>query len=224
MGRGDNPPLSSMIIGIIADIHGNLPALEATLDEMPETDCILLAGDIAGRAHELVEAFRIIDERRMIYVQGNHEEAAVIYYSLFGGNSALSSAISRIKETPYRRDMVIDGKKILLAHGSPGNPKNEYIYPEYPHFGRFAGLGMDYIILGHTHVPMVTRVGHVSIINPGSVGEPQAAHPRPSYCLLDTRTGDIRINYLTTYVEEKRLKHITPFRWSRYSVGVARPV
>jgi putative phosphoesterase len=213
-----------MLIGIIADIHGNLPALEATLAEMPVTDSILLAGDIAGRAHELVEAFRVIDERRMIYVQGNHEEAAVNYHTMFGGDGALSSAISRIKETPYRRDLVIDDTRILLAHGSPFNPKNEYIYPEYPYFSRFAGLGMDYIVLGHTHVPMVIRAGDVTIINPGSVGEPEAARPHPSYCLLDTRTGDAHIHYLTTYIEEKRLKYITPFRWSRYSIGAAGPI
>lgn len=212
-----------MLIGIIADIHGNLPALTATLAEMPETDSLFLAGDIAGRAHELVEILSIIDERRIVFVQGNHEEAAVNYYSLFGGDRALSSAISRIKQTPHRMDMVIDGKKVLLAHGSPANPKNEYIYPEYPHFGAFSGLGFDYIILGHTHVPMVIRENLVTVINPGSVGEPEAKDPRPSYCLLDTRTGEIRIRYITTYVEKKRLKYITPFRWSRYTVGAARP-
>jgi putative phosphoesterase len=213
-----------MIIGIIADIHGNLPALTATLAEMPPTDSLLLAGDIAGRARELVEIFSIIDERRIVFVQGNHEEAAVNYFSLFGGDPALSSAISRIKGTPHRRDLVIDGKKILLAHGSPDNPKNEYIYPEYPGFANFSDLGFDYIILGHTHVPMVIRAGHVTVINPGSVGEPEARDPRPSYCLLDTGTGEIRIRYITTYVEKKRLKYITPFRWSRYTVGAARQV
>jgi putative phosphoesterase len=214
---------SAMIIGIIADIHGNLPALTATLAEMPETDSLILAGDIAGRAHELVEILSIIDERDIIFVQGNHEEAAVNYYSLFGGDHALSSAIKRIKETPHRLDMVIDGKKVLLAHGSPANPKNEYIYPEYSDFDSFPGLGFDYIILGHTHVPMVIRARNVTVINPGSVGEPEAKDPRPSYCLLDTKTGEARIRYITTYVEKKRLKYITPFRWSRYTVGAARP-
>ncbi len=213
-----------MILGIIADIHGNLPALTATLAEMPETDSLLLAGDIAGRAHELVEVLSAIDERRIVFVQGNHEEAAVNYFSLFGGDHALSAAISRIKQTPHRRDLVIDGKKVLLAHGSPANPKNEYIYPEYHGFGDFSGLGFDYIVLGHTHVPMVIQTNHVTVINPGSVGEPEARDPRPSYCLLDTKTGDIRIHYISTYVEKKRLKYITPFRWSRYTVGAARLV
>lgn len=226
MGRGNPRPsflyYSAMIIGIIADIHGNLPALTATLAEMPETDSILLAGDIADRAHELVEILSIIDERRIIFVQGNHEEAAVNYFSLFGGGHALSSAISRIRQTPHRLELILDGKKILLAHGSPDNPKNEYIYPEYTGFSAFTGLGFDYIILGHTHVPMVVKSGHVTIINPGSIGEPEAHNPRPSYCLLDTRTGRAEMRYITTYVEKKRLKHITPFRWSRYTLGAAR--
>ena len=213
-----------MIIGIIADIHGNIPALEATLAAIPETDSLLLAGDIAGRAHELVEILSIIDERHIVFVQGNHEEAAVNYFSLFGGDHALTSAISRIKQTPHRLDLIIDGKKILLAHGSPDNPKNEYIYPEYPGFSAFAGLGFDYIVLGHTHVPMVVRVGSVAVINPGSVGEPEAHNPHPSYCLLDTRTGSVEIRYVTSYVEKNRLKHITPFRWSRYTVGAAHVV
>jgi len=213
-----------MIIGIIADIHGNLPALTATLAEMPQTDSLLLAGDIAGRAHELVDILSIIDGRRITFVQGNHEEAVINYYSLYGGDPALSSAIKRIKETPYRRDLVIDGKKVLLAHGSPANPKNEYIYPEYPYFDAFADLGFDYIILGHTHVPMVIYARNVTVINPGSVGEPEAHNPHPSYCLLDTRTGRAEIRYVTTYVEKKRLKYITPFRWSRYTVGAAQVV
>ncbi len=212
-----------MPIGIFAVINGKLPALTATLDEMPETDILLLAGDIAGRATELVDVLAVIDEHNIVFVQGNHEEAAVNYFSLFGGNPALTCAINRIKETPHQLDMVIDGKKVLLAHGSPFNPKNEYIYPEYSDFDAFSDLGFDYIILGHTHVPMIVRTGRATIINPGSVGEPEAHNPHPSYCLLDTQTGRARIEYVTNYVEKKRLKYITPFRWSRYTVGAARP-
>ncbi len=207
-----------MIIGVIADIHGNSPALVATLHEMPGTDLILLAGDIAGRAHELVEVLEIIDAHGILYVQGNHEETAINYYSLFGGDSRLADAVRRIRETPYRKDLVLDKRKIILAHGSPDNPKKEYVYPEYPYFDRFLALGFDFIILGHTHVPMVVARDHTTIINPGSVGEPEAKDPRPSYGLIDTARGTAEVRYVRNYVEKKRLRYITPFRWGRYSL------
>jgi putative phosphoesterase len=208
-----------MIIGAIADIHGNVPALVATLAEMPKTDVTLLAGDIAGRAHELVEVMEIVERHDMIYVQGNHEEAAINYWSLFGGDRRLTEAVGRIQETPHRKELVLDGKRLLVAHGSPDNPKKEYVYPEYPYFNRLFSLGFDYLVLGHTHVPMVITRGRVVIVNPGSVGEPDARDPRPSFAILDTDAGTAEIHHLRHYVETKRLRFITPFRWSRYSVG-----
>lgn len=209
-----------MLIGIISDIHGNDRALKATIEEMPETDLILLAGDIAGRAVDLKRVFDIIDENEIVYIKGNHEDMAALYFDSFGKDETTGRLIKRISEAPYSMELQLDGKKIFMAHGSPWNTKNEYIYPEYHDFSAFETLGYDYIILGHTHIPMMVKSGKVTIINPGSVGEPQANDPRPSFALLDTEADRAEICYVKNYMEEKRLRFITPFRWKRYDVSI----
>ena len=207
-----------MLIGIISDIHGNTEALRAVIAEMPDVDTLLVAGDIAGRAANLLELFELIDTKNCIFIKGNHEEMAVLYYENFGRDEKLGGLIQRIKDAPYEAEVSLGGKKILLTHGSPKDPKNEYIYPEYPDFDKFDDLGFDYIVLGHTHIPMIVRLKHTTIINPGSVGEPQASDPRPSFAVVDTETGKAEIHYLENYVEKKRLRYINPFRWGRYNV------
>jgi putative phosphoesterase len=209
-----------MLIGIISDIHGNDRALKATVEEMPKTDMILLAGDIAGRAVDLKRVFDIIDENEIVYIKGNHEDMAVLYFDSFGRDETTGALIKRIEETAYSMELGLDGKRIFMAHGSPWNPKNEYIYPEYKDFSAFEALGYDYIVLGHTHIPMIVKSGKVTIINPGSVGEPQASDPRPSFALLDTTSGAAEIRYVKNYTEEKKLRFITPFRWKRYDVSI----
>lgn len=210
-----------MLIGIISDIHGNEQALKATIAEMPETDLILLSGDIAGRAVDLKKVFEIIDENEIVFIKGNHEDMAVLYFDNFGkDDDVLRELVERINKTPYSMELELANKKIFMAHGSPWNIKSEYIYPEYGDFSAFETLGYDYIILGHTHIPMIVKSGNVTIINAGSVGEPLSQDPRPSFALLDTETDSAEIHYVNNYIEDKKLRYITPFRWKKYNIGV----
>jgi len=211
-----------MLIGIISDIHGNEPALAATLDEMGDLDAFLFAGDLTGKATELAAVWRRLEKVPTTFIRGNHEDFALSYINLFNHDDDLAKIARRITATPERIDITIGGVAILMAHGSPWNPKSEYIYPEYNNFSRFEGLGYDVVILGHTHVPMIKQIGKVTIINPGSVGEPLASDPRPSYALLDTATKAAEIRYTQNYRENKRLRFITPFRWKSYDIRWTR--
>jgi len=204
-----------MQIGIIADIHGNIPALNAVLDRMPEVEMILLAGDLAGKASSLVHVFRIIDEHNILFIRGNHEEVAEDYFRRFGGDEQTEKAVRRIAQVPAVREIDAGGLHMLMVHGSPWNHKSEYIYPEYGAFERFDDLGYDCVILGHTHVPMVIETAMTLIINPGSVGEPVVQDPRPSFAVLDTAERRAEIYTIPDYVETKRVRSVTPFRWGR---------
>ena len=204
-----------MRIGIIADIHGNIPALNAVLQHIKEVEMVLLAGDLAGKAASLVGVFRIIDEHDIIFIRGNHEEVAEDYFRRFGGDDETESAIKRIARIPAAREIDAGGFHILMAHGSPWNHRSEYIYPEYEAFERFDELGYDCVILGHTHIPMVIDTGKTLIINPGSVGEPVVQDPRPSFAVLDTNERRAEIHRIPDYVETERVRSVTPFRWGR---------
>ncbi len=97
---------------------------------------------------------------------------------------------------PERLETRLNGKSLVVVHGSPWEPRNEYIYPNSPSLARFAGIGSDYVILGHTHYQMAERVGRTLVINPGSAGE--ARDPRNafrlSYAILDTETDEVRFD------------------------------
>ena len=97
-----------------------------------------------------------------------------------------------------------------MVHGSPWNRLKEYVYTEAPQISRLAKLGRDVIILGHTHVPMVARIDGVTVINPGSVGQPPAEDPRPAYAWMETDTGEVRIEKIDFSMEEKSLRIVRP--------------
>lgn len=189
--------------------------MNAVLEHMKDVEMILLAGDLAGKATSLARVFRIIDEYNVVYIRGNHEEMAEDYFRRFGGDTHTEEAIRRIAGIPAVREIDAGGLHMLMAHGSPWNHKSEYIYPEYETFERFDDLGYDCVILGHTHVPMVIDTGKTLVINPGSVGEPVAQDPRPSYAVLDTDTRRAEIHRVHDHVETRRVRSVTPFRWGR---------
>ncbi|MEO1273217.1 MAG: metallophosphoesterase family protein, partial [Myxococcota bacterium] len=63
------------------------------------------------------------------------------------------------------------GQRVLMAHGTPGNQVG-YVTPESipkAFRRRLRTLDADVLILGHTHIPMCLEIGHVTIVNPGSV-------------------------------------------------------
>jgi len=93
----------------------------------------------------------------------------------------------------YRLETTVGGKKLVMVHGSPFEPHNEYIYPNSPSIAKLGEIDADYVILGHTHYQMAERVGRVLVINPGSAGEARDARNafKLSYAVLDTSSGEV---------------------------------
>jgi predicted phosphodiesterase len=92
---------------------------------------------------------------------------------------------------------VADGIKIALAHGSPRDPLNEYVYPNTPDFimrSLVEESGGDQLMLGHTHVPFELRFGSILIGNPGSVGQPRDGDPKASYAILEPSETTFQIH------------------------------
>ena len=187
-----------MRIGIVSDVHCNVDGLRTAIERMGDVDELLCAGDTIFEYRFNNEVVELLREREARTILGNHE--AVLY----GPQGARARAAPHVRtdnleylgSMPWLIDVDVGGKRLVLAHGSPIEPLNEYVFPESPGLQRLAQIEADYIILGHTHHQMAVRVGRSLVINPGSAGDPR--DPRNgrllSYAILDTVSGEVVID------------------------------
>lgn len=187
-----------MKIGLIADMHSNLSAFKAVLDDMPRVDQIVCAGDLVGYAAEPNEVVNLAKSKHLLVVMGNHDYAALTRdvkgFNPIAARAALWTADNLTGENlkflsglPTHLELKFGKHKLYLVHGSPRDPLNEYIFPEMSNHD-FAGIvknvDADVVVLGHTHVPMNRMILGKLVVNPGGVGQPRDRDPRASYAVL----------------------------------------
>ncbi|MHB8375532.1 MAG: metallophosphoesterase family protein [Dehalococcoidia bacterium] len=184
-----------MRIGIVSDVHCNVEALRVALERMGRVDELLCAGDAVYQFRFSNEVMELLRERGARYILGNHEEVLLGKWGERARSAPWVRAddLAYMAEQPSRLETRVDGKRLVMVHGSPFEPHNEYIYPNSPSISRLAQVDADYVVLGHTHYQMAERVGRVLVINPGSAGEARDARNafQLSYAVLDTATDEV---------------------------------
>jgi putative phosphoesterase len=188
-----------MLVGIMSDVHCNAVAMKQALDEMSgSVDQVLLAGDAVLQYRFSNEVIETIRDNDITYIAGNHEMTLLSPH----GERARSAASVRARNVefmaaaPKRAEMQCGGKSLLMVHASPFAPFSDYVYAGSPQLARCADVDADFLILGHTHVPLATRVGAVLVVNPGSLGQGgDPDHPgMVSYAVLDTDSEDVTVH------------------------------
>ena len=77
-------------------------------------------------------------------------------------------------------------------HAAPLDPLYTYLPPETPEEEwrrQLAGVDADWLLYGHTHRPVLARFDGVTVLNPGSVGQPRHGMPLASYAIWED--GDV---------------------------------
>ena len=162
-------------LGIVSDIHCNIAGLEKALELMAPFDELWCAGDSVFQFRWSNEVVGRLRELGANVILGNHEE------TILGrdGERALSSPkvdqdlVSWMRGRPYRLEKLVDGKTVVMTHGSPWEPWKDYHYPHESVWSKASELECDGLIVGHTHYKMSQRFGRVRVINPGSAGDPR---------------------------------------------------
>ena len=184
-----------MRLGIVSDIHCNMKGLEKALELMAPFDQLWCAGDLVFQfrwSNEVVGRLRDLDAR---IVLGNHEETLLSPEGERAANAPTvdQDLVAWLRSKPYRYEEVVDGKKVMMTHGSPWEPWRDYHYPHEAIWKKAADLDCDAVIVGHTHFQMAQHFGKTLVINPGSAGD--ARDHRNDYLLScatwDTTTGDV---------------------------------
>jgi putative phosphoesterase len=177
-----------MRVAVLADIHGNLPALEAVLAEpdVAAADRVVLLGDIAlgplpAESLDLLESLG----ERAVWVHGNCEREVVSAFDGRGvpgpngdGARAAASMLERrhrdlLDALPMTVTLDVDGLgAVLFCHATPRRD-DECVLVDSPMAvwdRALAGVEESLVVMGHTHMPFDRLVGGRRAVNPGSVG------------------------------------------------------
>jgi putative phosphoesterase len=185
-------------IGVISDAHCRHEELRSAAEALVAdgVEEIVLAGDSHYEyrfSNEIVEVAR---EFGMRGVLGNHEGVLLGMHGAGarGAKHVRAANLAHVAKTPWRREVRVGGKKLLVVHANPFADDFAYLRPDDPRFAQADELGVDYVVLGHTHVPMTLRAGRTLIVNPGSLmmSRDQGGHGRLTYAVLDTGSDEVR--------------------------------
>lgn len=181
-----------MRIAVLADVHGNLPALRAVLAEIDgnHVDAIVVAGDVVG-GPMVRETLELLESRRepTHWVRGNSEREAVAAYDGVqvsddsSGRAAAWSATAldrrwrdRLASLPI--SLALDG--VRFCHGSPRRDDEilTRATPDEALLEALHGTSERLVVGGHTHQQAVRELpGGVTYANAGSVGIPYEGRP-----------------------------------------------
>ena len=202
-----------MIILVISDIHANLAALKAVLEDAGTVDAVWCLGDVVGYGPNPNECITLLQKQpNLVCLTGNHDAACIgkINAASFNYDARLAvewtesvlteDSVAFLSERP--QVVVID--EVTLTHGSPRQPIYEYLLDTEAAMENFGYFENDYCFIGHSHIPLMFSLhaeedvrlsfpppGHTqqlkprAIINPGSVGQPRDRDRRASYALFD---------------------------------------
>lgn len=195
-----------MRVAVLADIHGNLPALDAVLADVDtaSVDAVVLNGDIADgpMPAQTLDRLAALGDRA-IWVRGNSDrwladafDGAFVPSGLptnppaawFSWCAAQIGAPHRdmLAGLPLSVTLEIDGLgQVAFFHGT-ARDDNEFILVDsaIAHFrAAFAGVPEQTVVLGHTHMPFDRLADARRVVNPGSVGLPYG-HGGAAWALL----------------------------------------
>jgi predicted phosphodiesterase len=237
-----------MKIGLISDLHGNLPALERVLEkfELERIDRIICCGDIIGYGPFPNECAALVRDRGMITVRGNHDTliGGETDLDMFSMNARRAGLWTRDHLSPEIRDFLLglslpaQIENIEITHASFRDPLWEYILDKRIAYYNFHTFESKLGVFGHSHIPsvfqwnrgdvqreritdsteLVLESGERYLINPGSVGQPRDGDWRTSCAIITLSTDLTKISFL-------RLEYdVEETRREMYRVGLPPPL
>lgn len=186
-----------MKIGIVSDLHCNLAGLHRAFELMGDVDELLCLGDSIHQYRFSNEVIGALRDRGAHTILGNHEE---IFLGA-GGIRAREQAgvdgglVDWLAAQPTRLEITLGGKKLLMVHSTPWEPRGGYVLPASADLARFGEVTADMVLYGHTHQQVVRRFGRVLVVNPGSAGEGRDHRNgrRLSCAVLDTASEEVQV-------------------------------
>jgi predicted phosphodiesterase len=204
---------------LISDIHSNLEALQAVLEDIKKSnvDEIYCLGDIVGYGPNPRECVDLVMDCKVVLL-GNHDQGAMFdpdgfnpsaERAIFWTRAQLESPNENRHLTEKRWEFLAERPRshreegFLYVHGSARNPLNEYVFPEDIYnqrkMERIFALVDRYCFQGHTHVPGIFTE-NLQFFSPEEVEYTYKLNGRKTLCNVGSvgqpRDGDWRACYV----------------------------
>ncbi len=206
-----------MRYAIVADIHANLAAFTAVLDDIEKrggADELWCLGDVVGYGPDPHRCLELLRKYKHVCIAGNHDWAAIGRVDTASFNAAAAEACFWTAQQLTAEDrqylgnlpLMLQRGDFTLAHGSPREPIWEYILSEVAARENLAYFETPFCLVGHSHIPFIFEKGESNerlagpegdvplalaenrlIINPGSVGQSRDGDPRAAYTVYDSQ-------------------------------------
>ncbi len=218
-----------MRLGVIADTHGNLPALEAVLARLDNlsVDRLINLGDCASGPLWPAETVALLRSREISHVRGNHDRVLGAASALGLGESdsyawqALDPE-ARAWLAGLPTEIRVEGA--LCFHATPDH--DETYLMEEVHDGhlvpspiaaieqRLAGRTAPLMLCGHSHLSRAARLASGAIVlNPGSVGNPAYRDTNPAH-VSESGMPHARFAVVTLGAEIAIEHHLAIYDWA----------
>lgn len=219
-----------MRLGVIADIHGNLPALEAVLARLDALapDRVVNLGDCASGPLWPAETVALLCSREISHVRGNHDRAlGVASPEGLGASDGYAWRALDAEARGWLAGLPVEAmvEGAFCFHASPGD--DETYLMEEVHAGhlvpsaiatierRLAGRTASLMLCGHSHLPRAARLSSGAILlNPGSVGSPAYHDTNPTH-VSESGVPHARFAIVTLGAEIAIEHHLVVYDWER---------
>jgi putative phosphoesterase len=214
-----------MRLAIVSDVHGNLAALEAVIEDLDRVkpDLIVHGGDLATNGPHPAECVDRIRELGWPGIAGNVDLALWWLPETLPENTirtfqAMVPVTAKMlgpERVAWLKTLHLewrDGERVALVHAVPGNTWKG-VLPDASDAELkeiYGPLGATLAVYCHIHRPYVRKLDTFTVANSGSVGLPWDGDPRSSYLLIED--GEPAIRRVTYDVE----RHIADVERSGY--------
>ncbi len=189
-------------IAVISDIHGNMPAVEAVLEDIKirNIERIICLGDLAGKGPSSAETVDKIKEHCEVVIKGNwdyylteqkEKEVLMWHRSRLG-----VERLKYMKELPIYKELYISGKLLRLCHASPNDLFHRvYLSTEQSEriklFEATPSLKVEADVVGYgdIHGAYIDHFEGKTLFNVGSVGNPLDM-PQATYGIIEGKIND----------------------------------
>jgi len=180
-----------MPLATLYDVHGNIRALEAVLDEIPDDATIVVGGDVAAGPHpaETLERLRTLGDR-VLWLRGNADRELTPGEPGLAPEGSLEPVRAKLtaEQIAFLHGLppTVQIGRVLFCHATPKNDVDIFTErtPEERVAPQFADVDADVVVCGHTHTQFERTIAGKRVVNSGSVGMPYEDAPG-AYWTLD---------------------------------------